>query len=110
MKNFKNFIQNLEKRTMFFIYVFVMIGMTICNSSTDKFENGYLFFFSFSLGLSLYMLILVSLLRGLYNLEGLPRIPFFIMKYTYYFMIPIVSSAPFLYLWGMRHVISHLKW
>jgi len=110
MKNFKNFIQNLEKRTMFFIYVFITIGLTIFNSSTDKFENGYLFFISFSLGLSLYMLILVLLLRGIYNLEGLPRIPFFLMKYTFYFMIPIISCAPFLYLWAMRDVISQLKW
>jgi hypothetical protein len=110
MKNFKNFIQNLEKRTMFFIYVFIMIGLTICNSSADKFENGYLFFFSFSLGLSLYMLILVLLLRGIFYLEGLPRFPFYLMKYTFYFMILIFSSAPFFYLWAMRHVISQLKW
>jgi hypothetical protein len=110
MKNLKNFIQNLEKRTMFFIYVFIMIGLTICNSSKYKFENGYLFFFSFSIGLSLYMLILVLLFRGIYYLEGLPRNPFHLMKYTFYFMILIISSAPFLYLWGMRHIISHLKW
>jgi hypothetical protein len=87
-----------------------MIGLTICNTSTDKFENGYLFFFSFSLGLSLYMLILVLLLRGIFYLEGLPRFPFYLMKYTFYFMILIFSSAPFLYLWAMRDVISHLKW
>jgi len=110
MKNFKNFIQNLEKKTMFFIYVFIMISLTIANSSKYKFENGYLFFFSFFFILSLYMLILVLLLRGIYILEGLPRSPLFLMKYTLYFMIPIIFSAPFLYLWGMRHVISQLKW
>ena len=110
MKNFKNFIQNLDKKTMLFIYLFAMITLTIFNSSKYKFENGYLFFFSFSIGLSLYMLILVLLFRGIYYLEGLPRYPFHLMKYTFYFLIFVFGSAPFLYLWGMRHVISHLKW
>ena len=50
------------------------------------------------------------MLRIVYQLEGPPRSPFYLLKYSYYFIILIVSSAPFLYLWGMRDVISHLKW
>jgi hypothetical protein len=110
MKNFKNFIQNLEKKTMFLIYALTMISLTIANSSKHIFINGYLFFFSFFSILSLYMLILVLLFRGIFNLGGPPRSPFHLMKYSFYFMILIVSSVPFLYLWAMRDVISHLKW
>ena len=110
MKNFKKYIQNLDKKLLFLIYVLTMISLTIINSSMHKFENGYLFFLSFFFILLLYMLILVLLFRGIYYLEGPPRHPFHLMKYSYYFMILIVSSVPFLYLWAMRDVISHLKW
>ena len=110
MKNFKNYIQNLDKKILFLIYVLTMISLTIINSSMHKFENGYLFFLSFFFILLLYMLILVLLFRGIYFLERTPRFPFHLMKYSFYFLIFVFGSAPFVYLWAMRHVISHLKW
>ena len=110
MKKFKNYIQNLDKKILFLIYVLTMISLTIINSSMHKFENGYLFFLSFFFILLLYMLILVLLFRGIYNLKGPPRSPFHLLKYSFYFIMLFISSAPFLYLWAMRDVISHLKW
>ena len=110
MKNFKNYIQKLDKKILFLIYVLTMICLTIINSSKHKFENGYLFFLFFSFILLLYMLILVLLFLGIYYLEGPPRDPFHLLKYSFYFLIFVFGSAPFLYLWGMRDVISHLKW
>jgi hypothetical protein len=110
MKNFKNYIQNLRFKTFFLFYVICMINVMFANSSKDIFKNGYHFFYFFFSILPVYMLILVLLFRGIYNLEGHPRSPFFLLKYSFYFMIPIISSAPFFYLWAMRHVISHLKW
>ena len=110
MKNFKNYIQNLRFKTFFLLYVICMINVMFANSSKHIFKDGYHFFYFFFSILPIYMLILVLLFRGIYSLEGPPRSPFFLMKYSFYFMIPIISSAPFLYLWGMRDVISHLKW
>ena len=110
MKILKNYIQNLRFKTFFLFYVICMINMMFANSSKHIFNNGYHFFYFFFSILPIYMLILVLLFRGIYSLEGPPRSPFFLMKYSFYFMIPIISSAPFLYLWAMRHVISQLKW
>ena len=110
MKNLKNYIQNLRFKTFFLIYVICMINVMFANSSKDIFNNGYHFFYFFFSILPVYMLILVLLFRGIYSLEGHPRSPFFLLKYSFYFMIPIISSAPFLYLWAMRDVISQLKW
>jgi ABC-type dipeptide/oligopeptide/nickel transport system permease component len=110
MKNLKNYIQNLRLKTFFLIYVICMINVMIANSSKDLFKNGYHFFYSFFSVLPIYILGVVFMLRLVYKLEGLPRFPFYLMKYTFYFLIIIFSSAPFFYLWAMRHVISHLKW
>jgi hypothetical protein len=110
MKILKNYIQNLRLKTIFLFYVICMINVMFANSSKHIFKDGYHFFYFFFSILPIYMLILVLLFRGIYSLEGPPRSPFFLMKYSFYFMIPIISSAPFLYLWAMRHVISQLKW
>jgi hypothetical protein len=55
-------------------------------------------------------MLVVIMFKGIFELEGPPRDPFYLMKYPSYFMIMVFGSAPFLYLWGMRDVISHLKW
>ena len=110
MKNLKNYIQNLDNKILFLIYVYAMISSTIATSSKYKFENGYLFFFFFFSIILLYMIILILLFRLLYLLKGPPRHPFHLLKYSAYFMIIVIGSAPFLYLWSMRDVISHLKW
>ena len=76
----------------------------------DMFENGYYFYFFFFSILPLIISSIIMFLQIVYQLEGPPRSPFYLLKYSFYFMILILSSAPFLYLWSMRDVISHLKW
>ena len=110
MKNLKNYIQNIRFKTFFLFYVICMINVTFANSSKHIFKNGYHFFYSFFSILPVYILGVVLLFRGIYYLEGTPRVPFYLMKYSFYFLIFVFGSAPFLYLWAMRDVISHLKW
>jgi ABC-type dipeptide/oligopeptide/nickel transport system permease component len=110
MKNLKNYIQNLRFKTFFLFYVICMINVMFANSSKHIFKNGYHFFYSFFSILPVYILGVVFMLRLVYELEGPPRSPIYLLKYSFYFMILILSSAPFLYLWGMRDVISQLKW
>ena len=110
MKILKNYIQNLRLKTIFLFYVICMINVMFANSSKDIFNNGYHFFYFFFSILPVYILGVVFMLRLVYELERQPRSPIYLLKYSFYFMILILSSAPFLYLWGMRHVISQLKW
>ena len=110
MKNLKNYIQNLRFKTFFLFYVICMINVMFANSSKYIFKNGYHFFYSFFSILPVYILGVVFMLRLVYELERQPRSPIYLLKYSFYFMILILSSAPFLYLWGMRDVISQLKW
>jgi hypothetical protein len=110
MKNLKKYINNLRFKTFFLIYVICMINLMFANSSKHIFKNGYDFFYSFFSILLVYILGVFFMLRLVYELEGPPRSPFYLLKYSFYFMILILSCAPFLYLWAMRDVISHLKW
>ena len=110
MKKLKNYIQNLRFKTFYIFFVICMINVMFVDSSKHLFTNGYLFFYSFFSILPVYILGVVFMLRLVYELEGPPRSPIFLLKYSFYFMILILSTAPFLYLWAMRDVISHLKW
>jgi hypothetical protein len=111
MNKFRNYIENLNKKNLFFIKVFAYISwLTAFCYRKDVFENGYYFFFFFFSMLLIIILGIVMMLRLVYQLEGPPRSPFHLLKYSYYFIILCVIIAPFLYLWGMRDVISHLKW
>ena len=111
MSKLRNYIQNIDKKTLYqfkvLAYTSWLIGFFCRN---HNFENGYHFFFTFFSILPIIIFGIVMMLRIVYQLEGPPRSPFHLMKYSYYFIILLVSSAPFLYLWGMRDVISHLKW
>jgi len=111
MNKFRNYIQNLDKKTLYIFkvlaYIILLIGFFYRN---HNFENGYHFFFIFFSILPIIIFGIVMMLRIVYQLEGPPRCPFHLLKYSYYFIILLLSSAPFLYLWGMRDVISHLKW
>ena len=111
MSKLRNYIQNIDKKTLYkfkvLAYTIWLIGFFCRN---HNFENGYHFFFIFFSILPIIIFGIVMMLRIVYQLEGPPRSPFHLMKYSYYFIILLVSSAPFLYLWGMRDVISHLKW
>ncbi len=98
--------QILTKKVMYFM-AFALIIMSVTSGYT---KDGYQFFLSFFSILPVYILGVVFMLRLVYELEGPPRSPIFLLKYSFYFMILILSTAPFLYLWGMRDVISYLKW
>ena len=110
MKNLKNYIQNLRLKTFFLFCVICMINVMFANSSKYIFKNGYHFFYFFFSILPVYILGVIFMLRLVCQLKGPPRSPFYLLKFSFYIMILILSSAPFLYLWGMRDVISHLKW
>lgn len=110
MNFLKNYIQNLHFKTFFLFFVICMINVMFANSSKHIFKNGYHFFYSFFSILPVYILGVVFMLRLVYQLEGPPRSRIYLLKYSFYFMILMLSSAPFLYLWAMRDVISHLKW
>ena len=111
MNKLRKHIQNLDKRKLFLFKVFAYISWLIGFSYRKQvFVNGYYFFFIFFSILPIIMFGIVTMLRLVSHLEGPPRHPFYLMKYSYYFIMLIISSAPFLYLWGMRDVISHLKW
>ena len=111
MSKLRNYIQNIDKKTLYkfkvLAYTSWLIGFFCRN---HNFENGYHFFFTFFSILPIIIFGIVTMLRIVYQLEGPPRSPFHLMKYSYYFIILLVSSAPFLYLWSMRDVISNLKW
>ncbi len=111
MKLFKNYIINLDKKKLnLFQLLFTTIMIAIHFSTKQKFESGYQFFISFLSILPVAIFMVVTLIRSVFELDGPPRNPFYLMKYPTYFMIMIFASAPFLYLWSMRDVISHLKW
>jgi hypothetical protein len=111
MNKFRNYIQNLDKKTLYIFkvlaYMIWLIGFFYRN---HNFENGYHFFFIFFSILPIIILGIVMMLRLVYQLEGPPRSPFHLLKYSYYFIMLFISCAPFLLLWQMRDVISHLKW
>ena len=82
--------QILTKKVMYFM-AFALIIMSVTSGYTkDKFKDGYQFFLSFFSILPVYILGVVFMLRLVYKIEGLPRFPFFLMKYTFYFMILIL--------------------
>ena len=111
MSKFKNFIKNLDKKTLIIFHVIAFISWMIAVSNRNHhFENGYRFFITFLSILPVYMLGIVIMLRLVYQLEGPPRSPFHLLKYSFYFIILSLSSFLIYFLWGMRHVISHLKW
>ena len=102
--------QILTKKVMYFM-AFALIIMSVTSGYTkDKFKDGYQFFLSFFSILPIIMLGTVTMLRSVYQLEGPPRSPFHLLKYSYYFIMLFISCAPFLLLWQMRDVISQLKW
>jgi len=111
MGKFRNYIQNLDKKKLFLFKVFAYISWLIGFSfRNDMFANGYCFFFIYFSILPIIMFGIVTMLRSVYQLEGPPRSPFHLLKYSYYFIMLLISCAPFLLLWQMRDVISQLKW
>ena len=111
MSKFKNFIKNLDKKTLIIFHVIAFISWMIAVSNRNHhFENGYRFFITFLSILPVYMLGIVIMLRLVYQLEGPPRSPFHLLKYSFYFIILSLSSFLIYFIWGMRDLIYHLKW
>jgi hypothetical protein len=100
----------LIKRELYLIPFALFIMIVVQHYTKDKFKDGYQFllsFFSIFPAIILYFkiqsLILIDIKRNPSQLnKGL--------KYPIYFMILWITSLPFLYLWGMRDVISQLNW
>jgi hypothetical protein len=102
--------QILTKKDMYFL-AFALIIMSVTSGYTkDKFKDGYQFFLSFLSILLIYIFYLRTQCLILLNFKRNPTQLNNSLKYVVYAMILISGSAPFLYLWGMRHVISQLKW
>ena len=111
MQTFRNNIKNLDNKVIFLYFFISMISLKTAYSFRKQiYDSGYHFLFFFFLVIPLFGYFMIFMLRLVYQLEGPPRSPFYLLKYFIYFMILCVTSLPFLYLWGMRHVISHLKW
>ena len=102
--------QIVSKKELYFTACALFIMTVTHNYTKDKFKDGYQFLLSFCsimptifIILKMQSLILLDIKRNPTQLNNS-------LKYVIYAMILIFGSAPFLYLWGMRDVISHLKW
>jgi Na+/alanine symporter len=85
--------------------------MTVTHNYTkDKFKDGYQFLLSFSSILPIIFIFLKFQSLFLFDIKRNPTQLNNSLKYVVYAMILIFASAPFLYLWSIRDVISHLKW
>ena len=111
MQTFRNKIKNLDNKVIFLYFFISMISWVTAYSFRKQiYDSGYHFLFFFFLIIPLFGYFMVFMLRLVYQLEGPPRSPFYLLKYSMYFMILCVTSLPFFYLWGMRDLIYHLKW
>ena len=111
MKTFRNKIKHLDNKKLFLFFVISMISwMNAYSFRKHMYDSGYFFIFFFLLISPLFIYFIIFMLRLVYQLEGPPRSPFHLLKYSIYFMILINTALPFILLWGMRDVISHLKW
>ncbi len=111
MRQIKNYIINADKKKINYLQLlFTSIMLVVHFYTKQKFENGYQFFISFLSILPVAFFMVTTLFRSVFELEGPPRNPFYLMKYPAYIMIMIFAFAPFLYLWCMWDVILNLKW
>jgi len=72
------------------------------------YDSGYHFLFVFFLIIPLFGYFMIFMLRLVYQLESPPRSPFYLLKYSIYFMILFVTSLPF-FTYG-ECVISFTNW
>jgi hypothetical protein len=100
----------ITKREFYFVISALIIMSFTHNYTKDKFIDGYHFFLSFFSILPLFILILRFFYFALLDIKRNPTQLNNSLKYVAYAMILIFGSAPFLYLWALRDVISQLKW
>jgi len=111
MKTFRNNIKNLDNKKLFLFFIISMSSwMNAYLFRKHMYDNGYYFVFFFFLIFPLFIYFIIFMLRLVYQLEGPPRSPFYLLKFSIYFMILLNSALPIYFLWSMRDVISHLKW
>ena len=111
MQTFRNKIKNIDNKVIFLYFFISMISwMTAYSFRKQIYDSGYHFLFFFFLISPLFIYFIIFMLRLVYQLEGPPRSPFYLLKYSIYFMILCVTSLPFFYLWGMRDIIWSGRW
>ena len=111
MKTFRNKIKNLDNKKLFLLFVMSMFSwMNAYSFRKHMYDGGYFFIFFLLLISPLFIYFIIFMLRLVYQLEGPPRSPFYLLKYSIYFMILLNTALPIFFLWQMRDVISQLKW
>jgi hypothetical protein len=100
----------LSKKELYFTACALFIMTATHIYTKDKFKYGYQFLLSFLSILPTIFIILKIQSLILLDIKRNPNQLNNSLKYVVYAMILIFGSAPFLYLWGMRDVISQLKW
>ena len=102
--------QIVVKKDLYFTTCALFIMTATHNYTKDKFKDGYQFLLSFFSILPIIFIFLKFQSLFLFDIKRNPTQLNNSLKYVVYVMILIFASAPFLYLWSMRDVISHLKW
>lgn len=111
MKKIIKYILEVDKKLLYLVQIIFTIIMFLVNYLTPlKFENGTEFIISFISIVPVVMLMIFLMIRIVNELEAPSKQPTILIQYLAYFMIILFVLAPFIYLWGMRTVISNLKW
>jgi hypothetical protein len=102
--------QIVSKKELYFTACSLFIMIVTQKYTKEKFEDGYQFLLSFfSILPSIFVFFKVQSLI-LLDIKLNPTQLNNSLKYVVYVMILLFACVPFLYLWSMRDVISHLKW
>lgn len=111
MKKIIKYILEVDKKSLYLVQIIFTIIMFLVNYLTPlKFENGTEFIISFISIVPVDMLMVFLMIRIVNELQAPSILPAILIQYLAYFMIILFLLAPFFYLWGMRTVISNLKW
>jgi len=112
MKKIIKYILEVDKKSLYLVQIIFTIIMFLVNYLTPlKFENGTEFIISFISIVPVDLLMIFLMIRIVNELETpFLRQPAILIQYLAYFMIILFVLAPFIYLWGMRTVLSNLKW
>ena len=128
MKKIEILLKTIEKKKVLFLVLFTISISSFTNLLTkEKLENGYEFFLSFILILFKTYSCIFFMLVFFAQEEQKPKAPFrffstnfveqrkskdpfYLMRYLGYLFLFLLAIAPFIYLWSMQDVITHLNW
>ena len=83
MKTFRNKIKNLDNKKLFLLFVMSMFSWINAYSfRKHMYDSGYFFIFFLLLISPLFIYFIIFMLRLVYQLEGPPRSPFYLLKYS----------------------------